>query len=488
MPGFVTKGAAALGKVQEIVRVNSPGPLDFVIQNLGDADVLMSFFRHGGNMGDRVLYNGEDTYQTQTVSSGESLTTPVLPKSLKLTVAGAPTLYDRDGDGVLRIMRPLGVPLASSANSFAGGDGSTSSPSTRQFTAASGDFINRGVQVGDILQITSGKDAGKYTITARNSATVLVVDRTFPTGNQTNISWVVYPADLKCGNVDYFTGRLTLTYPGPNVPGARACVKGTCTFPVALNPGMTLIVTGDHSGGGTATWDASAAVLAGSGGTFEPMAGETMQIKVGPDSAPWQTITFGTEATIGQAIDRINSLLIGAVAVLNVNQVDLVSVVKGTSARIKTQNVATGITSKLGIPNRGDAFGTGDVLDISAVTYSEFASRITADMTTILPVLEAGSPKLVSNTAYYGSSSTIRVTGGTAAAIFGFDLDAHTGADPGAEQGVFATYLTGILVPAGKVVRKSIVNLPNEEIIVGAIGKTRSSQVSVEYFPIGPRL
>jgi len=488
MPGFAAKGAAPLGKVQEIVRVNSPGPIDFVIQNLGEYDLLMSFLRHGGDLGDRALYDGDEAYKATMVSSGESLETPVLPRSLKLAIAGSPTLYDRDGDGVLRILRALGAPIAVSVNTFSGGDGVTSVPATKQFTAASGDFVNRGVRVGDILQITNLKDAGKYVITARNSATMVTVDRLFPVGGLTYLSWAIYPSDLACGTVDYFTGKTLLAYPAGDAPGARACVLGTCTFPVALDPGMTLIVAGDHAGGGTATWDAGAATLAGGAASGAAMSNETMQIKVGPDSAPWQTIRFTTDADLDADVVTINAQLVGATAVKNVATIDISTTAKGTAARLRTRNVAAGITTKCGIANNGNAVGTGDVADINAVTYAEFASRISTDLTTILSNLEGTVPKLISNTAFYGSASTIQVTGGTGTGVFGFDLTAHTGADSGAEQGVQATYLTGVVIPAGKLARKSMVNSPHEEIIVGALGKGGSSLVSVEYQPIEQRL
>ena len=482
MPGFATKGAAPLGKVQELLRINSPGQIGVQARNLGTKEVLLSFIRHGGSVGDRPLYAQGDTPVSELVSSGESLSTPVIPRSLVLLATGKPTLYDRDGDGKLRIFRTLGVPLATSP---AVSDGVTSIPTTKQFTAASGNFIVKEVRAGDILQITNGKDAGRYTIVTRDSATQLTVREKFTVGSLTGLSWAVFPSDLLAGTIDYFTGKVTMTYPTGDAPLGKAAVRGTCTFPVALDPGMTLIATADTGGGGTATWDAGAAVAPGGGGTFAAMANETMEVKVGPDTAPWQLITLGVEAAIGDAITTINAQLTGALASLNVDQVDLTTDQKGTGARIRTRNVAAGITTKLGIANNDDHAGTGDVDNIAAVSFAEFKLRIETDMTTVNAYLDDGGvPELVSGSAETGGTSTIQVTGGTGNAAFGFNLLAHTGAQADAEKGILAAYQTRSTISAGSSGQYTLQNYANEEVIVGAVAREGNSEVSVDYAPV----
>lgn len=482
MPGFAT-GVAVHGKSEIIGRVNQVGPLDFFIQNKGDYDAVMSFLRAGDDgASSGVILTDRDTRYTQLISDEESLEhVPVIPRTLRLTASGKPTLYDRDGDGVLRIARTVGALLAGAGGFLGVGGGTTSAAATKQLTVAGETFTTKGVRVGDKLIITDGLDKGVYTVTVRNSQTVVTVDRAWPTGSQTHVGYAIYAEDLDCGKVNYATGLVHVDYPSGDAPGSKARVKGTCLFPIALDPGMTLIATADTGGGGTATWDAVAAVAPGAGGVFAQMANETFEVSVNGGS--WQKITMGVEALIANAITTINGQLVGALASNNAGQVDLTSDRKGTSARIQTRNVAAGVTTKLGIANNDNHLGTGDVVDISAVTYAEFASRIVADMTTVTPDEEDGSPVLISGSAETGATSTIQVTGGTAPGIFGFDGAAHAGSDAGGELGVAAVYYASTPVPAGQTMSFRMVNLPQEEIIIGAAGIGGSSLLHVTYTP-----
>src|SRR5690606_35916633 len=94
-----------------------------------------------------------------------------------------------------------------------------------------------------------------------------------------------------------------------------------------------------------------------------------------------QTITFGTEASIALAVALINSQLRGGYAVAQGAQdVDILSDVRGTSSRVRTFNVAAGITTKLGIQDDGDESGTGDCANIEAVTAAEVKTVVEADI------------------------------------------------------------------------------------------------------------
>lgn len=99
------------------------------------------------------------------------------------------------------------------------------------------------------------------------------------------------------------------------------------------------------------------AVLAGSGGVFAAMAAETMEVKL-HSAASWTTVTFTTEATLAAALATILAALGTGTAAINVDQIDLKDTYYGAHSRVQTQNVAAGITTKLGIPN-GNQVGTG---------------------------------------------------------------------------------------------------------------------------------
>lgn len=73
-----------------------------------------------------------------------------------------------------------------------GADGVTSAAATRTLTSAGGDFVNDGVLVGDILEVHGGgADDGFYVLTTV-AATVLTVDRDWPTGSLTDQEFTVW--------------------------------------------------------------------------------------------------------------------------------------------------------------------------------------------------------------------------------------------------------------------------------------------------------
>lgn len=170
----------------------------------------------------------------------------------------------------------------------------------------------------------------------------------------------------------------------------------------------------------TATFDAAAAIVTGTGATFSAMAGESMSVQIGAGSV--QVITFGTEASQALAIAKINSLLVGAVAsAVDANNVRLTSTQQGTGARIRTSSVAVGITSKLGIPNNADQAGTGDVANIAAVTGAEAATVIGTDWGAGVSVSVVDNHVRITS-ASYGASSAIEILAATTATGLGFPV------------------------------------------------------------------
>lgn len=77
-------------------------------------------------------------------------------------------------------------------------DGATSIPATRTLTSAGAAFITAGVLAGDVLEIQGGADAGFYKLTLV-AATVLTVDRDWPTGSLTGQTYYVWTAKKEAG-------------------------------------------------------------------------------------------------------------------------------------------------------------------------------------------------------------------------------------------------------------------------------------------------
>jgi len=94
-----------------------------------------------------------------------------------------------------------------------GTDGATSVPATRTLTSATGDFVNDGILVGDVLEVDEGgADDGFYVLTAV-AATVLTIDRDWPTGSLADQDFTVWTAKKEEGEdgVTSALGVRTLT-------------------------------------------------------------------------------------------------------------------------------------------------------------------------------------------------------------------------------------------------------------------------------------
>ena len=84
-------------------------------------------------------------------------------------------------------------------------DGATSVPATRTLTSAGSAFITAGVIVGDTVEIIGGADAGFYRATIV-AATVLTIDRDWPTGSLASQTFEVH-ASQSFGAADGATGQ-----------------------------------------------------------------------------------------------------------------------------------------------------------------------------------------------------------------------------------------------------------------------------------------
>lgn len=202
-----------------------------------------------------------------------------------------------------------------------------------------------------------------------------------------------------------------------------------------LEPTQTLTIKINGGGAATVTFDAAAAELTASAGSFAQMSNESMEVRV--DGGEWQTITFGTEASMVLALAVLNAAIEGASAHDNAGEdVDIVSDTKGTSSKIETQNVDVGIETKLGIDDPGDSgAGTGDVADINAVTAAEVAARISADVAGGTGIANAAGT-VTAQTDTSGAGGSVQVTGGTANTAIAFDTGVYAGSGSSAAKAI----------------------------------------------------
>ena len=310
MPGK-TVAAALKNKATDALLISDRGLLRLMLKLESGVNAVASLYRRDQSRVVKAL--NESAHTGEAIYDGDTVTgTPIVPGTFVLTATGVPTLYDRDADGILRLHgRSEGDVLASGVN------GATSVPATKQLTSAGASFITAGVKAGDKLTINDKEDAGVYTIVTV-AATVLTVSAAFPHGSLSNCSYTVYASDLNCGTIDYFTGYLSLAYPtSPSslLPATHGTVMGTGTFPLRLAPADTLLVDVDSAGApSTATFDAAAAVLQGTAGTFASSAGSSLVLKI--DNGPNQSLSFtASEDTITKYIDKINDQLEDAYAI-----------------------------------------------------------------------------------------------------------------------------------------------------------------------------
>ena len=119
----------------------------------------------------------------------------------------------------------------------------------------------------------------------------------------------------------------------------------------------------------------------------------------------------------------------------------------GTNSSIQVVSGTGTILAKLGMAT-GTYSGTGDVGDITAVTFSEFKTVMEADIADIVVTQQGSYAKIINSSASAGAASTLQVAG-TARAKLGFSALAHDGTEVDAEQEVEASYVQSTVVSAG---------------------------------------
>lgn len=206
-------------------------------------------------------------------------------------------------------------------------------------------------------------------------------------------------------------------------------VLGAGAAPFALTAGQKLDISVDGGGTLPATFDAApGTVTAGNSPTYVLNDLETLIVSI--NGGPGQTIVFltGSFVAIGAATGAevaavLNAGLTGAFADLDGGDPRMITDQKGTGASVEV----TGGTAAaaLGFPG-GAQSGTGDVVDILAVTAAEAKTVIEADVA-LTTVTDVGGQVQIVSSAGTGPGSTIQVEATSDAAAFGFDNAVHAG-------------------------------------------------------------
>jgi len=205
---------------------------------------------------------------------------------------------------------------------------------------------------------------------------------------------------------------------------ATAATKTGAVGTYAMSAGDTVVVDVDDAGDATATFDAAAGYVEDT--TGYPVAdqdGLTITLKI--DNGATQTVTFsGATTTVAGIIDQINAQIYGGYATENGGQLRIVSDKLGTGSSVEITGGTHGLTFGAATA------GTGDVVDIRAVTATEVKTVIEADTTATVTVNADGSFTISSPTT--GAASELDFTGGTGLTALGLSVETIVGTAAGA--------------------------------------------------------
>lgn len=213
------------------------------------------------------------------------------------------------------------------------------------------------------------------------------------------------------------TGR-AVTAASVATSASKACSAETYN----LNPGDTIVIDVDNVGNATCTWDAASAYITDTttyAVTDQDTKTMTITVTGGEYDGVVQTITFsGTTTTALQVAAGINAQARGVQA----------SVVGG-QVRLTTDGAGSGFAIATGA-GTGDltwgsaTAGTGDAVDINAVTANEVKTVIEADSTAVVTVA-TGIPTISSPTT--GVTSELDFKSGLALTPLGLSVEVVTG-------------------------------------------------------------
>jgi hypothetical protein len=222
-----------------------------------------------------------------------------------------------------------------------------------------------------------------------------------------------------------FTGGVAVRNISTGGAGATSAEKVTGSFPANLNPGDTVILDVDDLGPATATFDAAAGYQDDTT-TYPVTDQDGLNITITLDGGAAQTITFsGVTTSVQSIINQINSQLDGGKAEDDGGgQLRVLSDTKGTGSSVLLGAGTSGLTFASAVA------GTGDVINIDAVTLDEFEAVMELDTTAL--VADNGDNTATISSPTTGTSSELDFTGGTGLAALGLSVETINGTAAGA--------------------------------------------------------
>lgn len=226
--------------------------------------------------------------------------------------------------------------------------------------------------------------------------------------------------------------------------GSKAAITSGNAAPFVLAPAQHLDVAFDAGGTQVFTFAAARAVKTGGAFVGTPVASDTITIAI--DGGASQVVTFaGTETTVALVAEAISEQITGGRAVVNAAKVDIQSDKQGTGSHVQVVSGTGTALSQTGI-STGTVNGSGDALDISAVTIAEVLTKLAG--ITNGTATNDGSGHLVLTSAVFGSGSSVHVINTTTATGFGFSNTTVNGAGTGSPVSTATQVVAAIVASA----------------------------------------
>ncbi|MCP4603226.1 MAG: hypothetical protein GY847_22375 [Proteobacteria bacterium] len=203
---------------------------------------------------------------------------------------------------------------------------------------------------------------------------------------------------------------------------ATAATDVTTAAPWNFAAGDTAVIDVDNAGNATATWDAAQGYQIDST-TYAVSDQVGLNITIAIDGGAAQTITFaGTTTSAAHVIAEINAQLIGGAAEASTSFVKVKSDSSGTGSSVLCGAGTSGLTF-----GNAAVAGTGDVVDIDAVTAAEFKTVVEADTTATVTINADDTCSVFSPTT--GATSELEFVSGNVLALVGISVAVVTGED-----------------------------------------------------------
>ena len=253
-------------------------------------------------------------------------------------------------------------------------------------------------------------------------------------GTEAHISRVVHYTDITNPATKTSVAATLNLLTAAGAPSAGVAT-GSIAAPFALVDGDTLSLNIDAGGSLVATFNGTAAIrIAGNAETYALVDGDDLTVSI--DGGAPQSIIFNTAefvaigaATALEVAAVINAEIVGASADDNAGSTRITSDKKGTGSGV---NVTGGTANAVGKLNftTGNIAGTGNVVDLAAVTSAEVKTVVEAAVAGVTVSDTAGLQVFTSNTTGPASSVLVEAAS-TADDEMGFDNATHSG-DTGA--------------------------------------------------------